>query len=274
MGQRWLDTTRCARAAVETYRRRGCEATGDGMCAAFDDPLDARRRRCSNCSKRSPTPRRPTASSLAVRCGVHAGVVERRDNDFFGDAVNRAARIMAAAPWWAGARLACGRNPGQPTACIAEWRCAILGVVRLRDLTGAEHIYQLLHPQLRADFPVLRTLEATPNNLPQQLTSFVGRERELSRSRGSCWPDAPPDVGGSGRHWQDPPVAATRRERDGPATPTVSGSWNWLRLPIRGMCRSAVASVLGVTEELGHPVAEALCRFAKRPAAALGSGQL
>ena len=55
-----------------------------------------------------------------------------------------------------------------------------LGTVRLRDLANPERVYQVMHPQLRAEFPALRTLEATPNNLPQQLTSFVGRERELT----------------------------------------------------------------------------------------------
>ena len=38
---------------------------------------------------------------------------------------------------------------------------------------------QLLHPGLPAEFPPLRTLDAVPHNLPLQLTSFVGREREL-----------------------------------------------------------------------------------------------
>ena len=103
---------------------------------------------------------------LAVRCGVHAGVVERRDNDFFGTAVNRAARIMSAAH---GGQVLVS----QAVATLVNDRLIPggftlrdLGVVRLRDLTSVEHVFQLLHPQLRADFPALRTLEATPNNLP------------------------------------------------------------------------------------------------------------
>ncbi len=55
-----------------------------------------------------------------------------------------------------------------------------LGKVRLRDLSTPEHIYQVVHPQLRQEFPALRSLEATPNNLPQQVTTFIGRERELA----------------------------------------------------------------------------------------------
>src|SRR6185369_15600965 len=58
-----------------------------------------------------------------------------------------------------------------------------LGAVRLRDLTHPEHVYQVVHSQLRQQFPALRSLESTPNNLPQQLTSFIGREHELAQVR-------------------------------------------------------------------------------------------
>ena len=39
---------------------------------------------------------------------------------------------------------------------------------------------------LPADFPPLRTLDAVPNNLPTQLTTFLGRERELAEARPRC----------------------------------------------------------------------------------------
>ena len=48
------------------------------------------------------------------------------------------------------------------------------GEHRLRDLTRAEHVYQLVHPDMRTDFPPLKSLDAYRNNLPLQLTSFVG----------------------------------------------------------------------------------------------------
>jgi predicted ATPase len=54
-----------------------------------------------------------------------------------------------------------------------------LGVHRLKDLSVAEHVFQLRHPELLADFPPLRSLDARPNNLPRQLTRFVGRIHEL-----------------------------------------------------------------------------------------------
>src|SRR5262249_56862282 len=54
-----------------------------------------------------------------------------------------------------------------------------LGLHRLRDLERPEHVFQLLLPDLDADFPPLRSLSAAPNNLPLQITSFIGREREI-----------------------------------------------------------------------------------------------
>src|SRR5207249_12059073 len=55
-----------------------------------------------------------------------------------------------------------------------------LGLHRLKDLHRPEQVYQLLHSALRADFPPLRSLDALPNNLPVQLTSFVGRADALA----------------------------------------------------------------------------------------------
>jgi hypothetical protein len=115
---------------------------------------------------------------LHVRCGLHAGVSERRDNDYFGAAVNRAARIMNAAHGGqvllseAIASLIAGRLP--PEVTLRD-----LGRLKLRDLASPEHVHQVVHPLLRSDFPALRSLETFPNNLPQQVTPFVGRGREL-----------------------------------------------------------------------------------------------
>src|SRR5437763_3894310 len=55
------------------------------------------------------------------------------------------------------------------------------GVHRLRDLGRPEHVFGLLHPDLPGDFAPLRSLDAVPNNLPGELTSFVGRRAELGQ---------------------------------------------------------------------------------------------
>src|SRR5207302_1919312 len=54
-----------------------------------------------------------------------------------------------------------------------------LGVHRLKDLQP-ERVFQLLHAALPTDFPALRSLEAFAHNLPAQLTSFIGRAREMA----------------------------------------------------------------------------------------------
>lgn len=58
-----------------------------------------------------------------------------------------------------------------------------LGAHRLADLAAAEHVHQLEHPSLPADFPALASLDTRPGNLPVQLSSFVGRRRELDKVR-------------------------------------------------------------------------------------------
>ena len=54
-----------------------------------------------------------------------------------------------------------------------------LGVHRLNDLQRVEHLFQVVHSGLPGDFPPLRSVDAFANNLPTQLTSFIGREREI-----------------------------------------------------------------------------------------------
>jgi hypothetical protein len=61
-----------------------------------------------------------------------------------------------------------------------------LGEHRLRDLSEPEHVFQLVIVGHDRDFPPLRSLDVLPGNLPRQLTSFVGRERESSRTLRSC----------------------------------------------------------------------------------------
>ena len=85
-----------ARAAVEGHRGTVVKMTGDGLYAAFEDSLDAIGATLQ-LQQAIANPEATNGVSLHVRCGLHAGVVERRDNDYFGSAVNRAARIMGAA---------------------------------------------------------------------------------------------------------------------------------------------------------------------------------
>ncbi|HEY1460667.1 MAG TPA: tetratricopeptide repeat protein [Casimicrobiaceae bacterium] len=166
------------RSAIEGHRGTVVKMTGDGVHAVFSDARDALMATLQ-LQQALEDPGATLGITLRVRCGLHAGIIELRDGDYFGSPVNRAARIMSAA------------HGGQVlvSQAVADAVCAhlpvsvslrSLGKVRLKDLSAPEHVYQVVHPSLRAEFPVLRSLEAVPNNLPQQLTSFVGRERDLA----------------------------------------------------------------------------------------------
>ena len=106
------------------------------------------------------------ASALRVRCGLHAGVAERRDDDFFGSPVNRAARIMSAAH---GGQVLVS----QAVATVVGDRLpAHARVARPRVPYGCgtsqapSMSFRSCIPLLRQDFPALRSLEATPEQPP------------------------------------------------------------------------------------------------------------
>ena len=170
-----------ARTTVSGHRGRLVKTTGDGIHAVFDDPIDAveavLRFVASLASLSEP------GLTLRARCGLHAGVAAARDGDYYGGTVNRAARIMSAAHGGqvllseAVATLVRERLPA-PAGLLS------MGRVRLKDLASAELVYQLTHPGLADRFPPLRSLDQTPNNLPQQVNSFVGRHGAITELKG------------------------------------------------------------------------------------------
>ncbi len=120
-----------------------------------------------------------TPAPLLVRVSLHTGTAQLDDGDYYGSTVNRAARLRSIA------------HGGQTIISRATWELVQdslpLGVTirdmgehGLKDLTRPEHVYQLEIEGLQNDFPPLRSLDAVPNNLPRQVTEFVGREAELA----------------------------------------------------------------------------------------------
>ena len=165
-------------AVVEAHHGRLVDTAGDGIYAVFGDTLDALRASIQFQLSLAEI-EASIGIALRMRCGLHAGITHGGDGDFSGLEVNRAHRIMSTAHGGqillsqAAVGLVHERLP-------AEIELRDLGSVRLRDLTRPERVYQVLHPALRSDFPALRSLEATPNNLPQQVSSFIGRKTELA----------------------------------------------------------------------------------------------
>ncbi|MBV8727885.1 MAG: adenylate/guanylate cyclase domain-containing protein, partial [Candidatus Eremiobacteraeota bacterium] len=164
------------------------KTVGDEFCAAFSSVVSALEA-ARDAQETLGAQDWSAVDGLRVRMAIHTGLSDERDGDYFGPAVNRVARILATAHGGqvitsgAAAELVHGHLP-------AHVSLRYLGSHRLRDLAQPERIYQLVAPGLQNDFPPLRSLETLSNNLPIQLTSFIGRRTEareveelLSRSR-------------------------------------------------------------------------------------------
>jgi predicted ATPase/class 3 adenylate cyclase len=119
-----------------------------------------------------------TSPGLVVRASLHTGTADLRMGDYYGPVVNRAARLRAIAH--GGQTIMSGATYQLVQDLLPEGLSVVdMGDHGLKDLTRPERVYQLNVDGLPATFPPLLSLNAVPNNLPIQLTEFVGREREL-----------------------------------------------------------------------------------------------
>jgi predicted ATPase/class 3 adenylate cyclase/DNA-binding NarL/FixJ family response regulator len=120
----------------------------------------------------------PEGMVIRVRIGLYTGEV-RGDQSGAAVASHRCARLREVAH--GGQTLLSSATAALVADALPEgsW-LADLGVHRLRDLSRPEHLYELRHQDLPHEFPPVRSLDVIPNNLPAQLTSFVGRDGELA----------------------------------------------------------------------------------------------
>jgi predicted ATPase len=116
---------------------------------------------------------------LRVRMGLHTGEAPLVGNEYIGLDVHHAARVAGAAH--GGQVLVSQTTHGLVEGNLKTGlKLQNLGPHRLKDLAGSELLYQLVIDGLQATFPALRTLDAHHNNLPTQLTSFVGRSADVA----------------------------------------------------------------------------------------------
>ena len=166
------------RTAMEARGAYVFKTMGDEFCMAFATALDALAA-ALDAQRALANEDFSAVDGLRVRMALHAGSADERDGDYFGPTVNRVARLLAVGH---GGQVlvsgACTELIGGtlPPACSLR----DLGEHRLKDLAQPERIHQLLAPDLLADFPPLRSLEHLSNNLPAQVSSFVGRETEIA----------------------------------------------------------------------------------------------
>jgi predicted ATPase len=152
---------------------------GDGFGAAFSRGGDALAAALA-AQRALASEEWPEAIPLRVRMGLHTGEAEERDGDYFGPEVNRAARLMAVAH---GGQIVCSQTTADMarSGLLAGVSLVDLGVHSLRDLSEPLRVFQLCAEGLESGFPPLLSMDAFPGNLPLQVSSFIGRDRELAR---------------------------------------------------------------------------------------------
>jgi predicted ATPase/class 3 adenylate cyclase len=166
------------RDAVVTHDGVVVKGTGDGFHAAFataHDAVDA----AVDAQRGLTNETWGDTGVLRVRMGIHTGEAQHRDGDYYGTALNRAARLMSVAH---GDQVLISDTTEHllRDGSRADLELIDLGEHRLRDLAEAVRVYQVCAPGLARDFPALQSMDAFPENLPLQLTSFVGRDEELN----------------------------------------------------------------------------------------------
>jgi class 3 adenylate cyclase len=148
------------------------QGEGDSFVLAFARASDAVA--CALALQRAPL------APIRLRIGLHTGEVRLRDEgNYVGPAINRTARLRDLAH--GGQTVLSGTVEDLVVDSLtADAWLTDLGTHALRDLPRPERVVQLCHPDLRNEFPPLRTPKTVgTHNLPAQLTSFVGRQAQM-----------------------------------------------------------------------------------------------
>ena len=249
---------RLLRAAFESRGGYVFKTIGDAFCVAFDTAQDATAS-ALEAQRALHAASWEAIGEMKVRMALHTGAAEHRDGDYFGQALNRVSRILSSAH---GGQVLLSLPTQELVRDLLPMGVQLrpLGEHRLRDLARPEQLFQLVTSDLPAHFPPLRSLESVPNNLPVQLTSFIGREREMAevkRLLASTHLLTLTGMGGTGKTRLSLQVAADLFEQ------FSDGVWfvEFATIEDASLVVETVAAALDLRQEPGRPLAATLASF-------------
>lgn len=240
-------------AAVGETRGAVVKHEGDGVFAAFADPLDATIAAVAFCRAIQVESGPDGQPRPRVRIGIHSGDGRLTESgaDYVGIDVNYAARVSAAAN---GGQIAITEATRERLAgALPEGAQLIqMGPRRLKDFEEPRPIHLLVVPGVADDQRPLRTIDA-PTNLPTPPTNFVGREQDLVTLRGILAETRLLTLtgpGGTGKTRLGLGLAASVADR------YPGGTWFVDLAPVRdqGLTQATIAAALDVREEPGVPI--------------------
>ncbi len=249
---------RIMRAAVQESGGQEVDTQGEGFFFAFPRSRDAVAAAVA-AQRAIASHQWPEGGTVQVRMGLHTGEPFSAETGYVGIDVHRAARICAAGH--GGQILLSVTTRDLVEDDLPEgMSLSELGNYRLKDLARPQRIFQVVAPDLPANFPPLRSLDFLPNNLPVQLTSFIGREREVAevkRLQLTTRLLTLTGAGGAGKTRLALQVAAEVLEdfKDGVWLVSLAALADPALVP------QAVASALGVPEQPVHPLSETLAGY-------------
>ncbi len=175
------------RTAIESNHGYVFQIVGDSFSAAFHNAMDGLRAVLSaQCGLQKEA--WGETGAIKVRMGLHTGTAEIFDGKYEGYAtIASTQRVMSAAH---GGQTLLTQTTYDllQNALPSDVTLLDMGEHRLKDLRAPLHLYQVNVPYLPQDFPAIKSLDTQPNNLPAQLTSFIGREKEIAEIKSALTP--------------------------------------------------------------------------------------
>ncbi len=166
--------------SIQTYNGFVFQIIGDAFCAAFHSASDAVNTALS-AQKLLCNEVWSPAAPIKVRMGIHTGTAQINDEHQYSGYTTLALTQRIMSVGHGGQILISGATRELVRDSLpADSDLLDLGEKRLKDLLHPEHLYQLNSSGLPINFPPLKTLDSFLNNLPIQLTTFIGREKEIA----------------------------------------------------------------------------------------------